>query len=120
MAADKGCLTAVSAKALAFQMVSQQALAKKVQFETLSKRNQILQWQQSLDKKASETSRLYIILLLTVLALIAFWTSRIKRSHLRFIKLARRDGLTGIFNRQHFVSMAEQRLQYAGKSAGCV
>jgi diguanylate cyclase (GGDEF)-like protein len=116
MAADKGYLNDVSAKALAFQTVRQQVVAKKLQIDALNKQNQILQLQQSLDKKASETSRLYIILLLVVLAFIAFWSYRIKRSQLRFMKLARRDGLTGIFNRQHFVSSAELQLQYCKKS----
>ena len=32
------------------------------------------------------------------------------------MKLARRDGLTGIFNRQHFVGEAERLLQYCRKS----
>jgi diguanylate cyclase (GGDEF)-like protein len=117
MAADKGYLDEVSAKALAFQTVQQQVMAKKLQVDTLNKQNQILQLQQSLDKNASEMSRLYIVLLLTVLAFIAFWAYRIKRSQLRFMKLARRDGLTGIFNRQHFVSSAELQLQYCKKSA---
>ncbi|GGY18255.1 GGDEF domain-containing protein [Rhodanobacter panaciterrae] len=117
MVADKGYLDEVSAKALAFQTVQQQVVAKKLQIDTLNKQNQILQLQQSLDKSASETNRLYIILLLTVLAFIVLWTYRIKRSQLRFMKLARRDGLTGIFNRQHFVSSAEQQLQYCKKSA---
>jgi diguanylate cyclase (GGDEF)-like protein len=117
MAADKGNLDEVSAKALAFQTVQQQVVAKKLQVDTLNKQNQILQLQQSLDKNASAMSRLYIILLLTVLAFIAFWTYRIKRSQLRFMKLARRDGLTGIFNRQHFVSSAELQLQYCRKSS---
>jgi diguanylate cyclase (GGDEF)-like protein len=117
MAADKGYLDEVSAKALAFQTVQQQVVAKKLQVDTLNKQNQILQLQQSLDKNASEMSRLYIILLLTVLAFIAFWAYRIKRSQLRFMKLARRDGLTGIFNRQHFVSSAEMQLQYCKKSS---
>ena len=116
MSADKGYLNDVSAKALAFQTVRQQVVAKKLQIDALNKQNQILQLQQSLDKKASETSRLYILLLLVVLAFIAFWTYRIKRSQLRFMKLARRDGLTGIFNRQHFVSSAELQLQYCKKS----
>jgi diguanylate cyclase (GGDEF)-like protein len=116
MAADKGYLNDISAKALAFQTVRQQVVAKKLQIDALNKQNQILQLQQSLDKKASEASRLYILLLLVVLGFIAFWAYRIKRSQLRFMKLARRDGLTGIFNRQHFVSSAEQQLQYCKKS----
>jgi len=48
---------------------------------------------------------------------IAFWAYRVKRSQLRFMGLARRDGLTGIFNRQHFVASAEQQLLYCQKSA---
>ena len=92
-------------------------MAKKLQVDTLNKQNKILQLQQSLDRSASETNRLYVVLLLTVLAFIAFWTYRIKRSQLRFMKLARRDGLTGIFNWQHFVSSAEQQLQYCRKSS---
>jgi diguanylate cyclase (GGDEF)-like protein len=117
MAADKGYLNVVSAKALAYQTVNQQVLAKKQQVDALSKQNQILTLQQSLDRKAAETSRLYIILLLTVLAFIALLTYRIKRSQLRFMRLARRDGLTGVYNRQHFLAQAERELQYCRKSA---
>jgi diguanylate cyclase (GGDEF)-like protein len=116
MAADKGYLNEISAKALAFQTVKQQVLAKKLQIDTLNKQNQILVLQQKLGKKAAETSRLYILLLLGVLVSIGFWSYRVKRSQLSFMKLARRDGLTGIFNRQHFVSEAELQLQYCKKS----
>lgn len=116
MNTNKGYLNAVNARALAYQTVQQQVLAKKLQVDTLSKQNRILQLQQALDKKASETSRLYILLLLTVLAFIGFWAYRIKRSQLRFMRLARRDGLTGIFNRQHFVKVAEQQMQACRKS----
>lgn len=117
MAADKADLNDVSTKALAYQVVKQQVQAKKLEVETLGKRNQILQLQQALDRKASEASRLYIALLLSMLAFIAFWAYRIKRSQLRFMRQARRDGLTDIFNRQHFVSSAEQQLQYCKRSA---
>ena len=117
MAADKGYLNEVSAKALAYQTVKQQVLAKKLQIDALDKRNRILQLQRALDKKAIETTRLYIILLLTVLAFIAFVAVRIKRSQLRFMRMARRDGLTGLFNRQYFLDEAQRQLQYCRKSA---
>jgi diguanylate cyclase (GGDEF)-like protein len=116
MAADKAYLTEVSTRALAYQAVKQQVAAKKMQIGELSKENQILQLRQALDTKASETTRLYVALLLTILASVAFWAYRVKRSQLRFMKMARRDGLTGIFNRQHFVAAAEQQLQYCEKS----
>ncbi len=116
MAADKGYLNEVSAKALAYQTVRQQVLAKKLQIDTLNKQNQILQLQQALGTKAMEANRLYIVLLLTILASIALWAYRLKRSQMSFMKLARRDGLTGIFNRQHFVASAELQLKYCQKS----
>jgi diguanylate cyclase (GGDEF)-like protein len=116
MAADKGRLDELREKAQAYQLVIQQVEAKKIELNELSKKNQILQLQQALDHKAVVTSRLYIALLLTVLASIALLLYRLKRSQLRFMRLARRDGLTGIFNRQHFVEEAEQALRYAAKS----
>jgi diguanylate cyclase (GGDEF)-like protein len=117
MTADKSHLDDVREKALAYQIVKQQVEAKKVQLEALNKQNQILQLQQALDVKQMETGRLYIALLLTVLASIGLWLYRLKRSQLRFMRLARRDGLTGIFNRQHFVDEAGQALRYAAKSS---
>ena len=116
VAADKEHLDDTREKALAYQIVKQQVEAKKIELDALNKQNQILQLQQALDHKAMVTSRLYIALLLTVLASIGFWLYRLKRSQLRFMRLARRDGLTGIFNRQHFVEEAEQALRYVAKS----
>ncbi|MGB3461086.1 MAG: diguanylate cyclase [Rhodanobacter lindaniclasticus] len=112
MAADKGYVNDVTAKALAYQIVKQRLLAKKLQVEELDKKNKLLGMQGELDRKEVETSRLYILLLLLVLASIGLWAYRIKRSQLKFMKLARRDGLTGIFNRQHFVNEAERLLRY--------
>lgn len=117
VAAHDGYMSRLSAKALAYQIARQQVLAKKQQIDTLNKQNQILTLQQELNKKAVETSRLHIVLLMLVLASIAFWTYKIKRSQLRFMKLARRDGLTGIFNRQHFVKEAELLLQHCRRSS---
>lgn len=119
MVADNGHLDDVREKALAYQIVKQQVDAKKAELDELGKQNQILQLHQALDHKAMENSRLYIALLLTVLASIAFWLYRLKRSQLRFMRMARRDGLTGIFNRQHFVDEAEQVLRNASKSMRC-
>jgi diguanylate cyclase (GGDEF)-like protein len=117
MAVDKGQFDETKEKVLAYQMVKQQVDAKKAELQELNKQNEILQLQRALDHKAVETSRLYIALLLTVLASIGFWLFRLKRSQLRFMRLARRDGLTGIFNRQHFVDEAEQTLRYVAKSS---
>ena len=116
MMADKGYLTDVSAGALAYQAVKQQVQAKKNEVDTLNRQNQILQLQRELDHKAMETSRLYIALLLTILASIAFWLLRTKRSQLRFKRLATQDSLTHICSRQHFVDEAEQALRQAARA----
>ena len=117
MASDKGYLDDISAKVLAYQIVKQRMLAKKLQIEELDKKNRVLALQGELDRKAAEASRLYSLLLLLLVAAIAFWSYRIKRSQLRFMRLARRDGLTGIYNRQHFVAEAERQLLYCKKSS---
>lgn len=116
MAADKGYLDDISARALAYQTVKQQLLANKLQVETLNKQNSILQLQRELDRKAVENGRLYIALLLMFLASIALWLYRLKRSQLRFMRLAQQDSLTGIYSRQHFVDAAELALRQAAKS----
>ncbi|MBE1159850.1 GGDEF domain-containing protein [Dyella acidiphila] len=119
MSADNAHLDDVREKALAYQVVKQQVDAKKTELDTLNKQNQILQLQQALDRNAVQTSRLYIVLLLTLLASIGLWLYRLKRSQLRFMRMAREDGLTGIFNRQHFVDEAEQAMRSAAKATRC-
>jgi len=103
--------------ALAYHAVHQQLAIHKLQLAELGKQNSLLELQQALDRKAMEASRLYLALLLVVLASIGFWLIRLKRSQLRFKRLARRDSLTGILNHQHFVWEAEQALRYAEKSS---
>ncbi|MGE7137347.1 diguanylate cyclase [Luteibacter sp. NPDC031894] len=116
MQADKGYLDDVSARALAYQMVKQQLTSSRMEADALDRQNQILQLQREVDRRAVETSRLYIVLLLTVLATIGLWLARTKRSQLRFMRMARRDSLTGICNRQHFVERAQQVLLAAQKT----
>ena len=118
VAQDKGYLNDVSARTLAYEVTKQHLLAQKFETENLSKQNSILRLEQALNTKAVETSRLYIALLLLVVASIALWLYRLKRSQLRFKKLSRHDGLTGIFNHQHFVSEADHALRLLEKRLG--
>ncbi|UGB37171.1 tetratricopeptide repeat-containing diguanylate cyclase [Frateuria soli] len=117
-AEDKGYLDDVRARVLAYQAAQQHMLAQKMETERLSKQNKILRLQQALDTKAVETSRLYNILLLVVIASIVFWMFRLKRSQLRFKRLSRLDGLTGILNHQHFICRAEHALHQLDKKVG--
>jgi diguanylate cyclase (GGDEF)-like protein len=118
VAQDKGYLNDISARALAYQMAQQHVLTTKLQAETLSKQNRILKLQRALATKAVETSRLYIVLLLVVIASIVLWLFRLKRSQMRFMRLSRQDGLTGILNHQHFIGLAGRALNMLEKRVG--
>ncbi len=118
VAQDKGYLTDISARTLAYSAAQQHTLVQKAQTEKLSEQNNVLRLQRALDIKAVETSRLYNALMLMVLVSSIFWLFRLKRSQLRFKRLSNHDGLTGIFNHQHFVGEADRALHLLEKKLG--
>lgn len=118
MAADKTYLDDVSARQLAFQMAQHQAVASKLQIETLNQQNQVLKLKEDLAAKAVQNSRLSIALLLTFLAFIALWAYKTKRSQLHFMRQAQHDSLTGIYNRSHFLQLSELALDHARRNQG--
>jgi diguanylate cyclase (GGDEF)-like protein len=115
---DQGYLRDANVRNAAYEAASQHFRAEKLETEGLSKENRILRLQQALDGKAVETSRLYIVVMFLVLLSIVFWMVRIKRSQLRFKWLSSCDGLTGIFNHQHFMSESARVLQLLEKRSG--
>lgn len=104
------------ARALAYQMVKQQVEAKKLKLDALGKQNKILQLRQALAGQAQKTSRMYNLLLLAVIAFIVLAMFWLRRSQLRFRRMARRDGLTGVFNREHYFDEAERALRRLHKA----
>jgi diguanylate cyclase (GGDEF)-like protein len=108
MAADKGYIDDVTARQLAFERVKHEVAANKAEIESLY-------LQRQLDATVIENTRLYVALLIAILGFIAFWAYKTKRSQLHFMKLSRRDGLTGIFNRPHFMELAESTLENCRK-----
>jgi diguanylate cyclase (GGDEF)-like protein len=114
--ADKGYTDDNNARQLAYGKVVDEAVANKLEIAALTKQNQVLKLQKALAAEALKTSRLYAILLITALAFIGLWAYRTKRSQLHFMNLSRLDGLTGICNRQHFISQAEAALKRARES----
>jgi len=117
-ALDKAYLDDVNARAMAYQTVQQHVLAQKLETENLSRQNALLRMRQTLDAKTAETNRLYLALLLMALVFAALWMFRLKRSQLRFKKLSHLDGLTTVFNRQHFMGEVERTLHLLEKRAG--
>jgi diguanylate cyclase (GGDEF)-like protein len=118
VAQNKGSLDDAAAQALAYQTVQQRVLTRKLETEELGKQNSVLKLQRALDAKAAETSRLYITLLIILLAAIALWLFRTMRSQRRFKHMATRDGLTGILNHQHFINEAGRILCLLEKKLG--
>ena len=114
-AADKGYLDDVSARQIAYERAKHEAAANRLQIDALNKQNEVLQLQQQLGKKAVETSRLYIALLIVMAVFIGLFAYRTKRSQLHFMKLSRVDGLTGIDNRPYFIVQAERALEASRK-----
>ncbi|WEN15842.1 GGDEF domain-containing protein [Rhodanobacter sp. AS-Z3] len=116
VAQETAALDDAKASALAYQMVRQQVEAKKVKLDALSKQNSILQLRQALTSQAQRTSQLFIVLLLVVLAFITLAMVWLRRSQLRFRNMARHDGLTGAFNREHFFEEARGTLRRLSKT----
>jgi diguanylate cyclase (GGDEF)-like protein len=115
-AADKGYLDDAGVRRLAYQKVRHESIANKLQVDGLKRQNQALHLERELAGKAVETSRLYIAMLILILAFIALWAYMTKRSQLHFMALSQLDGLTGICNRPHFIDQAEKRLQHSRES----
>jgi len=109
--ADKGSLDEVSARQLAYEKVVHENIADKLQVAALNEQKHVLQLQKELGAKAVENSRLYITLLISVLAFVGLWAYKVKRSQLHFMSVSRLDGLTGISNRPHFIGQAEDALE---------
>ncbi|PTR32529.1 diguanylate cyclase (GGDEF)-like protein [Luteibacter sp. OK325] len=118
VAQDKGYLNDVGVRSLAYQVSQQHQMVQTLATEGLSRQNRILRLQQALDANTVATGRLYIALLLVVLASIGLLLFRVKRSQLRFKRMSSLDGLTGILNHQHFMSGAERMLRVQEKKVG--
>jgi len=108
--ADKAYLNDVKAREMAYQIVRQETLQQWQKIELLNRQNQVLQLQQRVDRQAAQNTRVIIVLLLALLASIAFWAYKVKRLQLSLRHRAETDALTGICNRQHFTLLAEQAL----------
>lgn len=107
-------------RALAYQMVKQDVLSKKMRLDALGKQNRILELRQALASQAQETSRLLIALLLVGLGFIVAAMLWLRRSQLRFRRMARHDGLTDAFNRGYFFDEAARVLRRLHKAEAAV
>jgi diguanylate cyclase (GGDEF)-like protein len=118
MAADRAYLDGVKARELAFQMVRHESLQQDKTIELLNRENQVLTLERQVASKTAQATRLLILLLAVLLASIAFWAVRTKRTQRVLRNLAQTDALTGIDNRHHFTRRAEAVLDACRRSGG--
>jgi len=100
----------------AYAEVRRRTATRRLEIQSLSRKNRLLELERRLAAKRAEATRLYGVILTLILIFIALWAVLTKRSQLHFRSLSRIDGLTGISNRVHFLEQAEAALDYARKS----
>lgn len=113
---DKAYLDDVKARELAFQIVKHETLQKSQTIALLNRQNEVLQLEQKVAAQAARNTQLLVLLLVFLLATIAYWAYRVKKMQVSFRQLAETDALTRVSNRHHFSRQAEQALEYCRKS----
>lgn len=115
LAANKAYVDGIKAKHLAFQLAEHKEFEQKSKIQLLNEQNSLLKVEQQLALATSENNRLFIVLLLTLVSLLVFFGYRSWLSQRRFQELAECDSLTNIYNRGHFLQLANSALQYCQK-----
>jgi diguanylate cyclase (GGDEF)-like protein len=105
-----------AARGSAYAEARRRTATRRLEVQSLSRKNRLLELEHTLAAKRVEATRLYGVILTLILISIALWAVLTKRSQLHFRSLSRIDGLTGISNRVHFLEQAEAALEYARKS----
>ena len=121
--ADKTYVDDIQAKSLAFQLAQHQSIEQKNRIELLDKQNKLLQLQQQLSKKESNSRRDMLIALFCICAMLVVVIVQNRRTQKHLRKLAELDGLTNVFNRRHYTQIAEKALRFAKseqQSVSCV
>ena len=118
--ADKAHISDVKARELAYEIVRHETLQKTQQIELLHGENQLLLLQQRVDQQANQNTRLMMLLLALLVALIGYWAYKVKRVQQSLRRFAETDALTGISNRHHFTVQTERALaQSAADGEAC-
>ena len=90
-AADRGYLDDEHARSLAFQSVSRENSASQLEFEAQSEQTRESQLQRELIARGAETTRLYVTLLVLIVAFAGFWVYRVRRSSLHLTSTSQFD-----------------------------
>lgn len=117
--ADKLYYDETQAKNLAFQVAEHQAMEKENRIKLLNEKNAsltsekaLLIAEQALNRANTENTRLIIFVLVLTLSVLTFWGIRLLYAHKRIKQLAEYDTLTGVYNRGHFIHVANRAIEY--------
>ena len=113
---NKGYLTEVKTRALAYQLVRVESQQKNQQIELLNRQNRLLQLQQRIDQQKAANSRLMMLLFAIFTLFVVFWAYKTKRMQMSVRRMAETDALTGICNRHHFTLQAERMLSQGARA----
>ncbi|WP_462114510.1 sensor domain-containing diguanylate cyclase [Lysobacter xanthus] len=108
--ADRARLDDVKAREYAFQLSRHELNQKNQELSLVRSQNELLLLQQKAAKASAWNTRLTIALLLVLVASLAYWGWRARRTHGSLRTLADTDGLTGLSNRRHFRACSEAAL----------
>jgi diguanylate cyclase (GGDEF)-like protein len=101
------------AKQLAFMSVQHANLAKVFEIEQLNQQNEVLALESKLAQQKANNQRLLILLILTIMAFLVFWSVRIKKRHDYFKDVSEIDHLTKVLTRKAFEEQVKKLLEIA-------
>lgn len=110
---DKAQINEILAQQLAYNIVEHQTEEKVQEIKLLNKQNEVLKLEQDLAQQSAKNNKLMMVLLVFILASLAFWSYRVKRNQIKLKRQSETDLLTGVCSRPHFYAMCRKTLQYA-------
>ena len=102
----------LTTKELILRLAETEDLEKQNHLLLLDKENALLKTQAELARKEAQNNQLLLALACSAVLILFVWLYRNRRAQVRLRKMAETDALTGINNRNHFTTCAEQQLRY--------
>ena len=116
LASQEAFLDEVKSKALAIQLAKNNVVQQEHKIELLNKQNTLLKTQSRLSKTEAENSRLMSAMAASIAVLIGFFGVRSWQTQRRLKTLSEFDYLTNIYNRRHFMTLADYALKLGKRS----
>ena len=110
---EKAIFSDKHSKQIAYMSVKHANLAKVFEIEQLNQQNEVLALESKLAQQEANNQRLVIVLILTIMAFLIFWSVRIKKRHDYFKDVSEIDHLTKVLTRKAFEEQVKKLLANA-------